>query len=244
MEVLTKISLNMHKTVVFKIIVLLSAVLGQGPPGSPQGPGFAPPAPAQGLSLPSPPSIESDRVVGEKKEQNEQLEAAPVKETPPVAPIAALLSPKPAPGAAVGVAPAPLAAMPDLNSARVTGEKKLTSDIQQKLAEDEELAKLLRPDSVMEEEAAHEVYKPFHGNANLDLDDLLKNDPVKERTNNLLDSERVVGEKKDTLGYELQASQVKEAALDDKLGIELKSIVQQIQDMQREVAEALKEGDD
>merc|ERR1712142_209818 len=188
---------------VIKITVLISTVLGQGPPGSPQGPGFAPAAPAQGLSLPSPPSIESDRVEGEKKEQTEQLEAAAVKETAPVAPIAALLSPKPAglPGAALGVAPAPLAAMPDLSSARVTGEKKLTSDIQQKVA--------------------HEVYKPFHGNADSDLEDLLKNDPVKERTSNLLDSERVVGE--------LQASQVKEAALDDKLGIELKSIVQQIQ---------------
>merc|ERR1712050_552444 len=169
----------------------------------------------------------SDRVEGEKKEQTEQLEAAAVKETAPVAPRAALLSPKPAglPGAALGVAPAPLAAMPDLSSARVTGEKKLTSDIQQKLAEDEELEKLLRPDSVMEEEVAHEVYKPFHGNADSDLEDLLKNDPVKERTSNLLDSERVIGE--------LQASQVKEAALDYKLGIELKSIVQQIQDMQR-----------
>merc|ERR1719445_903057 len=41
---------------------------------------------------------------------------------------------------------------------------------------------------------------------------------------------------------ELEASSVKEAALDDKLGVELRSIVEQIQDMQREVADALKDG--
>merc|ERR1711974_26614 len=46
-------------------------------------------------------------------------------------------------------------------------------------------------------------------------------------------------EKEDT---ELESSRVKEAALDDKLGIELRSIVEQIQDMQREVADALKDG--
>ena len=47
----------------------------------------------------------------------------------------------------------------------------------------------------------------------------------------IIDSERVQGEKKNEKDAfdELEASQVKEAALDDKLGIELKSIVQQIQ---------------
>merc|ERR1712037_474824 len=41
---------------------------------------------------------------------------------------------------------------------------------------------------------------------------------------------------------ELESSRVKEAALDDKLGVELRSIVEQIQDMQREVADTLKDG--
>merc|ERR1719158_2049499 len=45
-------------------------------------------------------------------------------------------------------------------------------------------------------------------------------------------------------GEQLESSRVKEAALDDKLGIELRSIVEQIQDMQREVADALKDGGD
>ena len=47
----------------------------------------------------------------------------------------------------------------------------------------------------------------------------------------IIDSDRVEGEKKDPTDElsELEASRVKEAALDDKLGIELKSIVEQIQ---------------
>merc|ERR1712025_52381 len=45
-------------------------------------------------------------------------------------------------------------------------------------------------------------------------------------------------------GEQRESSRVKEAALDDKLGIELRSIVEQIQDMQREVADALKDGGD
>jgi len=232
-------------------------VNGQESPGailsqiSPQGPGFP---------LPSNQMLDSDRVEGQKIELQTQ--------TPVPMPTDPLMMPEPKTTPQTHVH---IDDLPALSSARVTGEKKLEnekkleSDIQQKLDEDEELAKLLRPDNVQEEDVAHNepLYKPnLHANDDLDLENLLKTEKVKEHTweeekhqpekieqssmKEMLDSERVQGEKKNEKDAfdELEASQVKEAALDDKLGIELKSIVQQIQDMQREVAEALKEGED
>ena len=129
--------------------------------------------------------------------------------------------------------------MPSMNAARVTSEKKSLKDIPLNLDEDEELAKLLKPDPV------HIKDTPKPGKA---ADELFKADAVKGAPDAdlKLDSARVKGEDKsikeasDDDG-KLEAAQVKEAALDDKLGNELKSIVEQIQDMQREVAEALKE---
>merc|ERR1719435_47121 len=248
----------MHKTFLLQLLLisLNDAVFGQDIPGSilsqssPQGPGF---------SLPSQKMLDSDRVEGPKMELQTQTVAS--------------TSPEPLMMGIPTTTPETHVHddMPALSSARVTGEKKfetekkLESDIQQKLDEDEELAKLLRPDNVQEEDVAHNdpLYKSnIHANDDLDLDNLLQTDKVKEHTweeekhqpeklernsiNDVLGSERVQGEKKDEKDAfdELEASQVKEAALDDKLGIELKSIVQQIQDMQREVAEALKEGED
>jgi len=244
----------MHKTFLLQLLLisLNDAVFGQDIPGSilsqssPQGPGF---------SLPSPKMLDSDRVEGPKMELQTQTVAS--------------TSPEPLMMGIPTTTPETHVHddMPALSSARVTGEKKfetekkLESDIQQKLDEDEELAKLLRPDNVQEEDVSHNEPN-LRANDDLDLDNLLKTDKVKEHTweeekhqpekiepnhiNDVLGSDRVTGERKDEKDAfdELEASQVKEAALDDKLGIELKSIVQQIQDMQREVAEALKEGED
>jgi len=105
---------------------------------------------------------------------------------------------------------------------------------------------------VKEENAGHsEGMKSFGHHANAeetDFDNILKGED-----RDILDSDRVEGEKmgkednselfalKDDLP-DLEASRVREAALDDKLGVELRSIVEQIQDMQREVADALKDG--
>ena len=61
--------------------------------------------------------------------------------------------------------------MPEMNSARVTGEDKLESDLKFKMDEDEELAKLLRPDNVQENVAE-----------DLELEKLLKNDQVREHS--------------------------------------------------------------
>merc|ERR1711915_340780 len=152
-------------------------------------------------------------------------------------PLAAPIAP-PAPPSSKDVLPD----MPAMNSARVTGEKKSFKDIPLNLDEDEELAKLLKPDPVQIKDASA---SPKPGKA---ADELFKADAVKGSPDLdlKLDSARVKGEDKSIKeasddGGKLEAAQVKEAALDDKLGNELKSIVEQIQDMQREVAEALKE---
>jgi len=77
-------------------------------------------------------------------------------------------------------------------------------------------------------------------------------DPVPYNTDNLapdrvrgniadrMDSRAIVQEDNNVL-ENLSASKVQEAALDDKLGVELLGIVEQIQDMQKEVADALKD---
>ena len=77
---------------------------------------------------------------------------APIRPPPPIPFISA-----------PGQIPA-LPAMPDMNSARVTGEDRLENDLKFKMDEDEELAKLLRPDNVQENVAE-----------DLEIEKLLKN---------------------------------------------------------------------
>merc|ERR1712243_169566 len=142
--------------------------------------------------------------------------APPPAQLPAIPAAPPAVAPGPVEPPAKPVAPpqeAPLSAPPQLSAARVTGER---SSFQTDAEEDEELSRLLSqaPDQV-------------------------------------LGSDRVTGEDSEAESAEtsltapgdknLESSRVREAALDDKLGVELRSIVEQIQEMQKEVADALQD---
>jgi len=86
---------------------------------------------------------------------------------------------------------------------------------------EEEISKLLSTEAVMMEDYKDENMDPS---------------PVRSLSKDDEDSSLTQGLDN------LESAKVKEAALDDKLSIELRGIVQQIQDMQKEVAAVLQEG--
>ena len=89
---------------------------------------------------------------------------------------------------------------------------------------EEEISKLLSTESVMEDRKL-KVPGTDYEDDNLDLDP----SPVQEKTFNTDDEDSFQREGLDNL----ESAKVKEAALDDKLSIELRGIVQQIQVLQK-----------
>ena len=86
---------------------------------------------------------------------------------------------------------------------------------------DEEISKLLSTEAVMEDRNVAQEDQIL----NNDGSDFLAESAVKDEPNLGLGEEKSLAENIDTL----ESAKVKEAALDDKLSIELRSIVQQIQ---------------
>ena len=89
---------------------------------------------------------------------------------------------------------------------------------------EEEISKLLSTESVMEDRKL-KVPGTDYKDDNLDLDP----SPVQENTFNTDDEDSFQREGLDNL----ESAKVKEAALDDKLSIELRGIVKQIQVLQK-----------
>merc|ERR1712215_113067 len=206
-------AMELHCLHIFRSLLLLTpwipTILSQAPPVvAPSAPLAAPAAPP---NLPAAPPANPipPAAAGPPPAQLPAIPAAPP--APPA------VAPGPVEPPAKPVAPpqeAPLSAPPQLNAARVTGER---SSFQTDAEEDEELSRLLSqaPDQV------------------------LGSDRVTGE-----DSEADAGETETALtpgDKNLESSRVREAALDDKLGVELRSIVEQIQEMQKEVADALQD---
>ena len=128
------------------------------------------------------------------------------------------------PDAATLAPPAPAAGAPTLPSARVMdsnfgmgeGEGQENSN-----NIDEEISKLLSTEAVMEDKNVAQDDQIL----NNDGPDFLAEGAMKDEPNLGLGEEKSLAENIDTL----ESAKVKEAALDDKLSIELRSIVQQIQ---------------
>ena len=127
------------------------------------------------------------------------------------------------PDAATLAPPAPAAGAPTLPSARVMDSNFGIEGEGQENSNniDEEISKLLSTEAVMEDKNVAQDDQIL----NNDGPDFLAESAIKDEPNLGLGEEKSLAENIDTL----ESAKVKEAALDDKLSIELRSIVQQIQ---------------